>query len=215
MAAITFMAPVMAAEIVISEPLPYHLYLANGVPLVSRGQIFVEEEQIEVLQKQCWRLFSEYDSELPKNAIPLEEAALLFNEQPRVRLRFRPRVPLTEAVALVADDMSLSLKLLMRLLREKRLGRIIEADNGRAALVQFFRQRPSLVFLDIEMPGLDGIEVLKQIKSWSPETFVCLVSGNATIVNVKTAKSYGVDAFLVKPISGLNLQRVLALYGID
>ncbi|MBK1640340.1 hypothetical protein CKO12_00265 [Chromatium okenii] len=215
MAAITLMAPAVAADIVISEPLPYSLYLANGVPLVSRGQIFDEEEQIEVLRRQGWRSFSEHDNELPKNAIPSEEAARLYDEQPRVRLRFRPRVPLTETVALVADDMSLSLKLLMRLLREKRLGRIIEADNGRQALVQFFRQRPSMVFLDIEMPGLDGMEVLKQVKSWSPETFVCLVSGNATIINVKTAKSYGVDAFLVKPISGLNLQRVLALYGTE
>jgi YesN/AraC family two-component response regulator len=56
------------------------------------------------------------------------------------------------------------------------------------------------------------MDVLKQIKSWSPETFMCLVSGNATMVNVKTAKTYGVDAFLVKPISGLNLQRVLSIY---
>lgn len=213
MATMTLMAPAVATDIVAGEPIPYNLYLANGAPLVSKGQIFNDSDQLEILRQQCWRMLNtDSAAELPPNAVAPEDAALFMDQQQRVRFQFRPHIPLNEATALVADDMSLSLKLLVRLLREKRLSKIIEAENGRQALMQFFRQRPYLVFLDIEMPGLDGIDVLKQIKSWSPETFVCLVSGNATMVNVKTAKSYGVDAFLVKPISGLNLQRVLSLY---
>jgi len=213
MAAITLMTPSIAADIVAGEPMPYNLCLANGTPLVSKGQIFDDEDQLEILRHQSWRIINtDNTTHVPSNAVSPEDAVLFMDQQQRVRFRFRPRIPLNEAIALVADDMSLSLKLLVRLLREKHLSKIIEADNGRQALVQFFRQRPYLVFLDIEMPGLDGMDVLKQIKSWSPETFVCLVSGNATMMNVKTAKTYGVDAFLVKPISGLNLQRVLSLY---
>ncbi|MBV5307817.1 response regulator transcription factor [Chromatium okenii] len=213
MAAMTLMAPAIALDIIAGEPMPYNLYLANGVPLVSKGQIFDDDDQLEILRRQGWRMLNaDNTTNVPPNAVTPEDAALFMDQQQRVRFQFRPRIPLKEAIALVADDMSLSLKLLVRLLREKQLSKIIEADNGRQALVQFFRQRPYLVFLDIEMPGLDGMDVLKQIKSWSPETFVCLVSGNATMVNVKTAKTYGVDAFLVKPISGLNLQRVLSIY---
>ncbi len=211
MAVMTLMAPVVAADIIAGEPLPYNLYLANGVPLVNRGQILNDPDQLEILRRQGWRGLSAEDHP-PADAITLEEATLRMDQQAQARFQPQPRPPLSEAMALVADDMSLSLKLLSRLLREQGVYRTIAAENGRQAVTQFFRQRPHLAFLDIDMPGLNGIDVLKQIKSWSPETFVCLVSGNATMVNVKVAKTYGVDAFLVKPISGLNLQRVLSLY---
>ncbi len=211
MALIHLLAPVTAADIVAGEPLPYHLYLANGVQLAARGQNLTDPEQLEVLRRQCWRGVTT-EEQPPADAISLEDAASRMDQQAPVRFQPQPRPGLSEAVALVADDMSLSLKLLVRLLREQGVNRILAAENGRQAVVQFFRQRPHLVFLDIDMPGLDGIDVLKQVKFWSPDTFVCLVSGNATMVNVKVAKTYGVDAFLVKPISGLNLQRVLTLY---
>ena len=212
MAVIALMAPVVATDIVAGEPLPYHIYLANGVPLANRGQILTDPDQLEILRCQGWRGVSE-EGVPPADAIPPDEAALRMDRQAPVRFQPQARPVLSEATGLVADDMPLSLKLLSRLLREQGVQRIVAAENGRQAVGQFFRQRPPMVFLDIDMPGLDGIDVLKQIKSWSPETFVCLVSGNATMVNVKVAKTYGVDAFLVKPISGLNLQRVLSLYG--
>jgi len=85
-------------------------------------------------------------------------------------------------------------------------------NDGRMAISHFFRYQPHIAFLDIDMPVIDGLAVLKQIKQWSPDTFVCMVSGNSTLINVKEAKDYGVDAFLVKPINALNLKRVLALY---
>lgn len=212
MANVMYMAPVTAAELVAGEPLSFNLYLANGVPLANRGQIVMDPERLEILLRQGWRGFAP-EEHPPATAIAAEEAALHMDRQAPAGFRAQPRPPLTHALALVADDMALSIKLLGRLLREQGISRILAAENGRQAINLFFRQRPHLTFLDIDMPGLDGIDALKQIKSWSPETFVCLVSGNATMVNVKVAKTYGVDAFLVKPISGLNLQRVLALYG--
>lgn len=208
---IQLIVPADAGDIVVGEALPYHIYLPNGIPLAPRGAVFRNLDQLEILRRQGWRAVSAEENP-PANARALEEAADDMERLPEARLQHRERVPLSEAAALIADDMTLSLKLLMRMLREYRLGRIIETTNGRQAVTQFFRQRPDLVFLDIDMPVLDGIDALKQIKSWSPETFVCLVSGCATLVNVKVAKQHGVDAFLVKPISGLNLQRILSLY---
>lgn len=211
MAEIMWMVPVSGSDLVAGEPLPYQIYLANGVPLANRGQILTDPDQLEILRRQGWRGLTAEDP--PRaDALTPDEAAARMDRQVRACFQPQRRPPLSEALALVADDMSLSLKLLSRLLREQGLSRIAAAENGRQAVIQFFRQRPALAFLDIDMPGLDGIDVLKQIKSWSPDTFVCLVSGNATMVNVKVAKTYGVDAFLVKPISGLNLQRVLSLY---
>lgn len=211
MAFIMWVAPVVATDIVAGEPLPYPLYLASGVLLARRGQIIRDPDQLEVLRRQCWRGLTA-DETPPDDAITVDEAARHLDRQIPARFQPQPRPSLSEATALVADDMVVSQKLLSRLLREQGVGQITGAENGGQAVYLFFRQRPHLAFLDIDMPGIDGIEVLRQIKSWSPDTFVCLVTGNATLVNVKAAKSYGVDAFLVKPISGLNLKRVLSLY---
>ena len=211
MALITWMAPVVTTDIVAGEPLPYPLYLASGVLLARRGQIIRDPDQLEVLRRQCWRGLAA-DETPPADAITLDEAALRLDRQPPVRFEPQPRPPLSDATALVADDMIVSQKLLVGLLRQQGVSQVVRAEDGEQAVNLFFRQRPHLAFLDIDMPGVDGIGALRQIKSWSPGTFVCLVTGNATLVNVKAAKSYGVDAFLVKPISGLNLKRVLSLY---
>ncbi|MEI6413317.1 MAG: response regulator [Pseudomonadota bacterium] len=124
------------------------------------------------------------------------------------------RPPLTEAEVLIADDMPIFRQLLTGLLLEYGISKIESVDNGRLALWHFFHHQPQphLVFLDIDMPALDGLAVLKQIKQESPDCFVCMVSGNSTLLNVRQARADGADAFLVKPISLLNLKRVMALY---
>ena len=108
--------------------------------------------------------------------------------------------------------MKLIRQLLIRMLKKKGVSKIDEVDSGRKAVSHFFRYRPHIDFLDIDMPGMDGLAALKQIKEWSPGTFVCMISANSTLLNVKEAKELGVDAFLVKPINALNLHRILSIY---
>jgi UDP-3-O-acyl N-acetylglucosamine deacetylase len=76
------------------------------------------------------------------------------------------------------------------------------------------REHPALVLLDVWMPGLDGIELLRQIKQDSPRTPVIMISGHANIQNAVAATRLGAADFLEKPFSvrGLlaALDRVLA-----
>lgn len=211
MALITLMAPIAAVDIVAGEPLPYAVYLANGVPIALRGQRLSDPDQLEILRRQGWRGLTAEDDSLA-DAITPEEAALRMDQQVLVRFRPQPRPPLPDATALVADDVPVTQKLLARMLRDEGVGQVAVVKNGRQAVALFFQQRQHLVFLDIDMPGLDGINTLEQIKAWSPETFVCMVSGDATLTNITVARSHGVDAFLAKPFSGLQLTRVLSLY---
>lgn len=191
------------------EPVAYDVYTAEGALLLAKGQLVPGPEHAIILRAEGWRLSAPNETvpaEIPDQDPPAQGAT------PSVRLPSRGRPLLTLVEVLIADDMQLIRQLLTRMLRDQGIQKIDAVDNGRAAVAHFFRYRPHLVFLDIDMPGMNGVAALKQIKQWSPDTFVCMVSGNSTLVNVREAKTYGVDAFLVKPINQLNLNRVLALY---
>jgi len=99
---------------------------------------------------------------------------------------------------LVADD-SETMRTLMTDLLPAMGYAVITASDGHKAIEEFGRCEPHLVLLDIEMPGLDGCEVCRRIKS-HPETRstpVVLVSGHPDASD--RAARAGADGFLPKP----------------
>src|SRR5262245_55861460 len=73
------------------------------------------------------------------------------------------------------------------------------AGDGIAALIEIGRLKPDLMILDILIPGVDGIEVCRRIKSDSGnKTAIIAISGQAE--NDKKALQAGADAFLTKPV---------------
>jgi len=80
------------------------------------------------------------------------------------------------------------------------------AKDGADALAQLRSVRPSLVLLDIWMPGMDGIETLRHIREAQPDTPVIMMSGHATISTAIKATRVGASDFIEKP---LELETVL------
>jgi len=74
------------------------------------------------------------------------------------------------------------------------------AGDGADALSQLQSLRPSLVLLDIWMPGMDGIETLRRMKATHPETPVIMMSGHATISTAIKATKFGASDFIEKPL---------------
>jgi len=74
------------------------------------------------------------------------------------------------------------------------------ADDGADALSRLQSLRPSLVLLDIWMPGIDGIETLRRMKAAQPETPVIMMSGHATISTAIKATKVGASDFIEKPL---------------
>ena len=79
--------------------------------------------------------------------------------------------------------------------------RVSTAKDGEEALEVFRKERPEVTLLDIWMPGMDGIEVLKRLKRISPDCQVIMVSGHATISTAMTAVKLGAFDFIEKPLS--------------
>ncbi len=79
--------------------------------------------------------------------------------------------------------------------------RVIEASNGAKALQLIREEHPRLVLLDIWMPQMDGIVLLKEIKKQEPAINVIMISGHGNIHTAVTATKFGAFDFLEKPLS--------------
>ena len=108
---------------------------------------------------------------------------------------------------LVVDDAPAILSSLSGILMDEGYDAQI-ASGGAEALQMVTASPPALVLLDIWMPDLDGVEVLRQIRRLSPETMVIMMSGHGSIETaVKTIKIGAYD-YLEKPVS---LEKVVML----
>ena len=101
-----------------------------------------------------------------------------------------------QTILVVDDDKSIrySLKRMM----EKDFS-ILTAQNGEEALSRFSEHSPDLVIMDIKMPGRNGIEVLKEIKSIDPKSLVIIMTAYGTTETAIEAMKYGAFDYILKP----------------
>ncbi len=102
---------------------------------------------------------------------------------------------------LVVDDLADNRALLSRLFASRGF-ETAQADSGAAALAMIERQPFDAVLLDIMMPGMDGIEVLKIIRvTRSPSHLpVIMVSGKSAKMDIALALELGANDYITKPI---------------
>ena len=104
-----------------------------------------------------------------------------------------------QTAILIVDDEESICSSLQSVLEDEGF-RSATANNGKDALILVEQLSPKVVFLDIWMPGSDGIETLEQIKKLSPSTEVIMISGHATIANALEATKRGASDFIEKPL---------------
>ncbi len=83
---------------------------------------------------------------------------------------------------------------------------VVLAENGMEGLVSVKSEKPDIVFCDIKMPKMEGIEVLERIKEFSADTPVIMISGHGTIDTAIEAIRKGAYEFIEKP---LDMNRIL------
>lgn len=102
---------------------------------------------------------------------------------------------------MVVDDERLMCTIMLALIHAEGYLKVDLARDGNEALKKFLVQPPKIVFLDIEMPGFNGIDILRAIKDYGINTQVVMMSGLATASRVEAAKQGGAAGFLVKPVT--------------
>jgi CheY-like chemotaxis protein len=125
------------------------------------------------------------------------------------------RLAAERRAVLVVDDDPFIRKLIATTLEDVAEFDLHEAADGIEALEVARRQRPSLVFLDVNMPRLDGIDACRRLRAdaeTSSTTIVMLTAAHENAIE-RQAEEAGADLFLTKPFSPLDLLRLVDSLG--
>ena len=85
--------------------------------------------------------------------------------------------------------------------------------DGSAALAFLEEKACDVVLLDVKMPGLGGLEVIRRIKAKDPHLEVILLTGHGSVKSVEEGMALGAFDYLMKPVKIDNLVRILAAAG--
>jgi CheY-like chemotaxis protein len=121
---------------------------------------------------------------------------------------------LNRTILIVDDDPTIR-KLIATTLEDVSGYRLQEAGDGVEALERAVNTRPEIVFLDVDMPRLNGIETCRRLRS-DPATAratIVMLTGDSGDVVERGAQDAGADLFLTKPFSPLHLLRLVDRIG--
>jgi two-component system KDP operon response regulator KdpE len=77
---------------------------------------------------------------------------------------------------------------------------LVEAENGAGGILQAAQQQPDLIVLDLGLPDMDGLEVIRRVREWSQMPIIVLSARGQEREKV-TALDAGADDYLTKPFS--------------
>ena len=109
---------------------------------------------------------------------------------------------------LVVDDEALTLRTISRALREEGY-EVFLASSGEEALEMYAQEKPDLALLDVVLPGIDGIEVLRQIKKQNPAAIVLMMSAYHQVERAVEAMKLGAYDYLIKPFHLADLSNTI------
>ena len=101
---------------------------------------------------------------------------------------------------LVADDEQKICRLLENFFAERGF-EVLLAHDGKTALSRIREERPHLIFLDLHMPGLNGLDVLKEAKAVDETIKVIIITAVEDEETIRMARSLGASDYVIKPFS--------------
>ncbi len=117
-------------------------------------------------------------------------------------------------ILLVEDDPE-SMNLTLGMLHDMDIQQVFTANNGVEAfeLLSTFEGEDcvDVVLCDWNMPEMNGIELLKKVRTSDPELLFFMVTGQADFSSVLEAKTFGIDAYIKKPFSTNDLRKKLTV----
>ena len=134
------------------------------------------------------------------------------SEDPKVSDEGDARPHRMDCRVLVVDDNIGNTRIVSVLLRKLGVGSIDVAHDGKSALERFASIRPDLVLLDIGLPGINGYEVGRRIRSdlSGDDAMIVALTGYGQEEDRRRSREMGFDEHLVKPISLAQLEWILA-----
>ena len=108
-----------------------------------------------------------------------------------------------KATAIVIDDEG-QIRKLLRVVLEEHGYDVVEADTGKSGLAEIATRRPDVVLVDLGLPDMDGIEVVKRLREWS-QVPVLVISVREAAEQKVAALDAGADDYVTKPFDATEL----------
>lgn len=115
---------------------------------------------------------------------------------------------MSEVDILVVDDEAVALKNLCHILRKEGY-RVVAAKSGKQALNCLDKQEFALVLTDLKMPQVDGMQVLKRVKTLYPQTEVIMITGFSTVDSAVESLKAGAYHYIAKPFKLDEVRKVV------
>src|SRR5690625_2180440 len=102
---------------------------------------------------------------------------------------------------LIAEDELIERKAMRKFIEENfsEIQVVGEAVNGRKAIEQAQLLSPNVIFMDVKMPGIDGLEAIKQIYNYDSSIKFIMISAYDSFDYAKQAMAYGIKDYIIKP----------------
>lgn len=192
--------------------LDYNLPGANGLDLLKEihttfpdiAVVMITADETEELRSEATKAgASGFITKPFSEAIILKEINQVALAQklltaPRKESNEQPGNP-PKARAVIADDSKTMRQLLASILEHENIEVVGQASDGAEAIDMTLVQQPDIVCLDIEMPNVDGLQALTQIKELGLETKILIISSSADKNNVVKAVQMGALGYILKP----------------
>jgi len=115
---------------------------------------------------------------------------------------------------LIVEDDKLNAYVFENLLKKTKAKTILAA-TGEKAVEMAISLKPDLILMDIKLPGIDGMEATRQIKTFSPNVIIIAQTAFATESDKEEILNSGCDDFIAKPIRYEKLIATIGKYFID
>ena len=111
--------------------------------------------------------------------------------------------------AMVVEDEGVANELLSSTFKNF-FSEVSSAFNGKEALEMFERIQPDIIFVDIVMPEMDGIELSRKIREMNPNQIIIVISASNDIQKISESIEIGVNSFIQKPIDTKKIIELLS-----
>lgn len=208
-------APAVALTPAVEQTIEdFRLATEVGVALAEEGH----DVDVSSVDGQVTMLIKHHSLLLERHQRELEELALRVDgvrsatarpgpryREPGISFDLDMKVP---SKVLLVDDEQEFVQTLSERLQSRRMSPAVAYD-GEQALAMVASEEPEVTVLDLKMPGIDGLEVLRQVKRTHPATEVIILTGHGSDAEEVLAADLGAFAYLRKPVDIDELTRTM------